>query len=143
MCAPRITLQLKLGAPAENCGQRPGQEHGHIARSSVPHPMSVICGKRSIENTLRKLSSFPTDSGVRPSSQKHVCGWVARGKRRLVQRDLPAEGSRNPGGVVRQWAGQSPLCRRAARSLCPLRHERRYYAYAILPPWYIGMEPSV
>lgn len=30
----RIALQLKLGAPAENCGRRPGQEPGRRARAT-------------------------------------------------------------------------------------------------------------
>lgn len=30
----RIALQLKLGAPAEKCGRRPGQEPGRRARAT-------------------------------------------------------------------------------------------------------------
>lgn len=61
-----------------------------------------------------------------------TCGRFAWGKRPLRVR-FPAEGSRrsDPGGVARQCVGQSPLCRRAVRSLLspsphacivPIRH---------------------
>lgn len=55
-CARRIALQLKLGAPAENAGRRPGQERGRIAHlneldTSSKEPMSS-----RFPRTLLKIS---------------------------------------------------------------------------------------
>ncbi|CAK1548214.1 unnamed protein product [Leptosia nina] len=85
VCACRIALQLKLGAPAEKCGRRPGQEHGHVVR----------------------LTSFSLLSDG--MYERIQCGhvWLAR------VREAPIEGP-IPGGRVpeeRSRRGVAALCR--------------------------------